>query len=184
MKNIIILIFACILSSTGISQGKYFTRSGKITFHSSTPMENIEARNKTVVSIFDTKTGQIEFAVTMKSFQFEKALMQEHFNENYVESSKYPKATFKGKITNIAELNLSKDGVYTVTIEGDLTIHGKTQKIKTDGSMTVKGESVNGKANLTIKPESYDIKIPGAVKDNIAKEIKVDVDMNYTPFKR
>jgi len=95
MKRIV-LVSALLMLVSGLHAQKYFTRSGQISFFSSTSMEDIEAHNKTVTAIFDSQSGAIQFSVTMKSFQFEKALMQEHFNENYVESGKFPKATFKG----------------------------------------------------------------------------------------
>src|SRR5690606_29851446 len=103
---------------------KYLTRSGKVTFFSSTPLEAIEAFNNEAASVMDAKTGDIVFQVPIRSFKFENALMQEHFNENYLESSKYPKAEFKGKITDINKVNFSKDGTYNVTSKGNLTIHG------------------------------------------------------------
>src|SRR5690349_23750589 len=97
------LVFAIILfvGSTFVhAQDKFFTKSGQVTFSSKTSLENIEAHNKSVTCVLDVKTGNLQFAVLMKGFEFEKALMQEHFNENYVESHKYPKAEFKGQIVN------------------------------------------------------------------------------------
>src|SRR4051812_8786294 len=94
------------------AQDKYFTRSGKVSFFSKTDMENIEAVNTKGTSTLDTKTGQLEFAVLMKAFEFEKELMMEHFNENYVESDKFPKSVFKGTIDDISSVNFQKDGIY------------------------------------------------------------------------
>lgn len=184
MKNLFILSILVLTSISAFSQSKYFTRNGKISFYSSTPVEDIEAHNNTVTSIFDAESGKMEFAVTMKSFQFEKALMQEHFNENYVESSTYPKSTFKGMITNLSDIDFKKDGTYTAKIQGKLSIHGKTQEVTTDGTFTVKGNEVTGLAKFNVTPEDYSIKIPGVVRDKIAKEISIDVNMLYKPFKR
>src|SRR5205823_7354571 len=106
------------------AQDKFFTKSGKIAFFSSASLEDIEAHNKTSSVLLDSKTGIIQFSVLMKSFEFEKALMQEHFNSDYVESDKYPKAEFKGTITNNASINYNKDGTYPAKIKGLLTLHG------------------------------------------------------------
>lgn len=177
MKRILML---CLLigSFSPLFSQQYFTRTGEISFYSSTPVEDIEAHNKTVTAIFDSKTGKIQFSVAMKSFKFEKALMEEHFNENYVESDQFPKATFSGLIQNIAEVNCKKDGIYDIRVSGDLTIHGVTQKVDATGSLTVKGENIIGKSVIVIKPEDYKIEIPGVVRDKIAKEVKVDINLN------
>jgi YceI-like domain. len=116
MKKQFLLAFVALtgfLSAT--AQDKYFTKSGKISFYSKSSLENIEAHNKSVTCVLDTKTGNLQFAILMKGFEFEKALMQEHFNENYVESHKFPKADFKGQVTNNAMINYAKDGSYPVT---------------------------------------------------------------------
>lgn len=182
MKNILLLITIILLSLGAFSQ-RYFTRSGAIVFYSSTPVEDIEAVNKTVASVFDAKSGNIEFAVTLKSFVFEKALMQEHFNENYVESDTYPKATFKGDIENMTDLNLSKDGDYPVKISGKLTMHGITRDVTADGIFAVHGDKVIGTSNFMINPEDYDIKIPSVVRNKIAEQIEIRVKMNYELMK-
>src|SRR5688572_18821627 len=145
MKKILqptILLLVLVIGNTAFAQ-KYFTKSGSVNFFSKTPMENIDATNKKATCVIDSKTGQIEIALLMKAFEFEKALMQEHFNENYVESDKYPKATFKGNITNIASVNFTKDGSYPVDITGKLTMHGVTKDMKTKGSIIVKNGKIN-----------------------------------------
>src|ERR1044071_3294377 len=111
MKKIIIL-FLVAAALHGSAQPKYFTRNGTVAFNASSPLENIEATNNKASSVFIPSTGQIEFSVLMKAFFFERALMQEHFNENYVESDQYPKAVFKGTVADAAALNLAKDGEY------------------------------------------------------------------------
>src|SRR5690606_30611649 len=99
--------------------------------------ENIDAVNNEATSIMNIKTGEVAFAVLVKSFRFQKALMEEHFNENYMESDKFPKATFSGKVLNMETIDLTKNGSYPIEISGDLTIHGVTQNIKTNGVLTV-----------------------------------------------
>lgn len=177
----LLLITALLASPLALrAQDRFATRTGHITFHSSTPMENIEADNHKVSSVFDINTSAIEFAVLIKAFTFDKALMQEHFNENYMESNTYPKATFKGKVTGLPEGAAAKPGTYSVAATGDLTIHGVTKPVTVPGTITV---NADGTLKLTtkfnVKPEDHGIKIPGMVRDNIAKEIEVTVAMDY-----
>ena len=131
MQKQIFLLVMCLISVSGFTQNRYFTKSGNIVFNAGTMLEDIEAATNTSSSVFDANTGQIEFAVLIKGFEFKRALMQEHFNENYLESDKYPKSIFKGRITNIEEVNFQKDGTYPVTVNGSLEIHGVTKQIET-----------------------------------------------------
>jgi polyisoprenoid-binding protein YceI len=166
-----------------IAQEKYFTKTGHIDFYSEAPLENITANNENVAAFIDVPSGEVQFAVLMKSFQFEKALMQEHFNENYVESHKYPKATFKGKIEDYDQNMLTSSGNHTVNVSGNLTIHGVTKKISTAVKLiTNGGDNVKGTTSFIVKPEDFDIKIPKAVRENIAKEIEVNVSVNLQPL--
>lgn len=179
MKKLIyfLLVFAAAgLSSEAFSQ-KYFTKTGNINFFSKTPMENIDATNKKATCVLDSKTGQIEIALLMKAFEFEKALMQEHFNENYVESDKYPKSTFKGNITNISTVNFTKDGSYPVDIVGKLTMHGVSKDLKTKGSIFVKSGKVNATTEFPVLLADYNIEIPSVVEDKIQKSIKISATL-------
>jgi len=178
MKQITILSLLIILSIGNAQAQKYITKTGHIRFFSATPVEDIEAHNRQVNSALDHQTGEFVFKVLMKSFQFEKALMQEHFNENYVESDKFPNATFSGKVLNIKEINFSKNGTYPTTIEGDLTIKGVTKKVTEKGTFEVKEGKVNGKSTFNILLADYNIKIPNTVANNISKTIQIDVDVN------
>ncbi|QHL86945.1 YceI family protein [Nibribacter ruber] len=164
------------------AQGKYMTRTGYISFFSKAPLEDIEAHNRQVVSILDTKTGELVFSVPMKAFQFKKALMQEHFNENYVESDKYPKATFKGKILNLQEIDFGQDRLYNLQLEGVLTIHGVERLLKTNATLDVKGRQLQGRANFSVTPQEFNIEIPALVREHIAKRIDISVQMLYAPF--
>jgi polyisoprenoid-binding protein YceI len=179
MKKIvqpIILLLVLVIGNAAFAQ-KYFTKSGSVNFFSKTPMENIDATNKKATCVIDSKTGQIEIALLMKAFEFEKALMQEHFNENYVESDKYPKATFKGNITNIASVNFTKDGSYPVDITGKLTMHGVTKDIKTKGSIAVKNGKINATTEFSVLLTDYYIEIPAVVEDKIQKSIKISATL-------
>jgi polyisoprenoid-binding protein YceI len=167
-----------------VAQNKFFTRTGHISFYSKTPLEDIQASNRQAASIIDFSTGDIVFSVLMKSFEFPKALMQEHFNESYVESDKYPKSTFKGKITNVQTVNVQKNGSYTVEVEGELMIHGVSRPLKTTGTLEVKDLKIHGKSTFTVAVADYNIQIPRLVRDNIAKHIDIQIDMVYEPFKQ
>ena len=180
--NKLILILGLILFTVSANSQRYITKNGHIKFYSETPVETIEAHNQQVNAALDTETGDFVFKVLMKSFEFEKALMQEHFNENYVESDKFPNATFKGKVVNLDEIDFSKDGEYITTIEGALSIHGVTKKIREKGKFMVKGDKVAGSAVFIVKPADYDIKIPKTVINNIAEDIEVSVDIELNAF--
>lgn len=180
--GILLLIITAFFASA--SAQKYITKTGKISFYSDGPLEKIEAHNSQVNSALDTESGVIVFKVLMKSFIFEKALMQEHFNENYVESDKFPNATLKGKVSNAREIDFSKNGDYNATIEGDLTIHGITQKVKEKGVFTVSDNGIHGTSKFMIKLADYDISIPGAVTGKIAEEIEITVDVDLAPLNK
>ncbi|MBL7753182.1 MAG: YceI family protein [Chitinophagaceae bacterium] len=174
MKEIVFTLLAFV-SFQAMGQ-KYMTKTGTIDFNSKAPLETIEGKNKAVACLLDTKTGALDFVVQIKSFVFDKQLLQEHFNENYMESDKFPKATFKGVISNLAAINFSKDGEYKAEAKGKLTIHGITRDVTYQGKVIVR----NGKLMLTslfnLLLADYNISIPSAVKDKIAKEVKVNVN--------
>lgn len=146
-------------------------------------MEDIEGDNHQVASILDIATGDLSFSMLIKSFEFKRALMQEHFNENYLESDKLPKSAFKGKITNLANINFKKDGSYAVSVTGELTIHGVTKTITTSGTIDVKGEEISAKAKFEVIPQDYGIAIPSVVAEKIAKQIDITLEASYSPFK-
>lgn len=158
---------------------KYYSKTGDISFSSKTPMEDIEAESHTASTVFDLESGKIQWAVLIKSFEFEKALMQEHFNENYMESNTYPKAKFSGIIENSDELDFSKDGTIDVVVNGQLSIHGKTNDVKTNATFTVKDGKVMGQSQLKLAVADYGIEIPSVVRDNIAKEITIMIQAQY-----
>lgn len=178
MKKPLSLIIIILLSISLAKAQKYTTKSGTIHFSSETPMEKIEAVNRQVNSALDVATGNFVFKVLIRGFEFEKALMQEHFNENYMESETYPNSTFVGKVINMKDVNLAKDGKYKVVVEGDLTMHGITKKINTNGTFEVKAGKITGTATFNVAPKDFNIKIPQAVIKNIAETIQVDVKIN------
>jgi len=181
MKKAGLIVVVICMSLLAQSQ-KIYTKSGKISFFSSTPAENISAVNKSVVCLLDKSTGDIQFAVLMKGFEFKKAKMQEDFNKDYVESTKFPKSEFKGKITNNSSVNYATDGTYSVTVQGKLTLHGVTKDIQTPGTIIVKDGKVQATATFNVTLADYNIKIPAVYGDMIAKTIKITVDCSLNPL--
>jgi YceI-like domain len=181
MKIITIIAFAFLYSTGAIAQTKLFTKTASISFFSKTNVENIKAINNKVLAVWEIATGKIEFSVLMKGFEFDKALMQEHFNESYVESDKYPKATFKGVIENASTIAFTTDKSYTVKVNGALTMHGVTKQISTPVAIKIKNAVVSASANFPILLADYNIKIPKLVADNINKAI--DISINIPNFK-
>jgi hypothetical protein len=163
------------------SAQKYISKTGHIWFYSHTPMEEIEGHNRQVASILDPATGDIIFSLLQKSFEFKVKLLEEHYNENYLESDKYPKATFKGKITNLDKIDFKKDGIYTAEATGDLTLHGVTKTVTNTGTIEVKNGVVTAKSKYMIIPQDYKIEIPALVAEKIAKEVEVNIDVTYSP---
>lgn len=181
MKSIITLFCICFCLTTANSQDRYFTKSGSINFFSKAPLEDITADNNQVLSIIDASTAKMAISILMKSFLFDKALMQEHFNENYVESDKYPKATFKGEILDFKALS---ENPKDFKVKGVLNIHGVSKDIVVIASMKKINNSITANGNFIINLEDFDVEIPAVVAKNIAKNIKVTFNFKHTPFKK
>ncbi len=178
-KYWIIIVFAVGFCINGYTQ-TYVTKNGMIRFYSDAPLEKIEAINRQVNTALLVPTGDFFFKVLIKSFNFEKAMMQEHFNENYLESDKYPEATFLGKITNIKDINFTKEGTYPAIVDGKLTIHGQTQPVRQNGTIEIKNGNVTAKAKFNILLADYNISIPNTVMDKISKSIGITVEVMMT----
>ncbi len=178
-SRILWLALGLTMALPSIAQNKYFTKTGHIDFFSHTAVEDIKAVNDQVTSFLDIATGELVFSVLSRSFQFPKPLMQEHFNENYMESEKFPKSSFIGKIVDLKTVDFTKEGKYPVKVTGKLTIHGVTRDIEANGEMLVGKDKVDASSVFNVKPEDYEIKIPSVVKANFAESMKVTVQMNY-----
>jgi hypothetical protein len=152
----------------------------KISFFSSTPIEDITALHSTSTSFI--ANDSIKFSLSNTGFVFKSPLMQEHFNENYMESAKYPKSTFRGKINE--KTDLSKDGVYKVTCTGVMFMHGVEKVITMPGTFTVKAGDVNLVSSFKVKLDDYKIARPKVVMEKIAEELDVKINANYAPYKK
>ncbi|MEO8112363.1 MAG: YceI family protein [Ginsengibacter sp.] len=179
MKKISLLsliLFICISQSFAQT---YFTKNGRISFFSKTSLENISADNNQVISVFNTATGSLAFSLLNSAFHFPKAKMEDDFNENYMESGKYPKSTFKGIVTDVGTINLLKDGSYNVNVQGDLTIHGITKNISTPGTIVIKDGKISAIASFKVLLKDYSIKVPTIVTNKIAESIEITISCNY-----
>lgn len=181
MKNLIITLFLTTISISAFSQTKLSTSSGHIKFFSSTPAEDIEANNFKVSSVIKPEMESIVFSVPMQSFEFEKALMQKHYNsKKFLDTKSFPKSKFKGTITNISEIDFDKDGTYEAIVKGYLTIHGVTKEITEKFTITVKDNTITGMTEFNIVLADYGIIFKsGKPSTNISKTVKVTANLNY-----
>lgn len=186
-RYLFLFVMAVISASQAqlMAQSKWETRTGKVFFQSKTPIEEIYSENNQVASILkeDGEKVVLAFQVFMRSFKFEKALMEEHFNEKYVHSEKYPSAKFLGQIED--NINLKKPGIHkNIKIKGNMTFHGVTKPLTIMADLEVMDNNeVKGFSSFKIIPEEYAVEIPKLVKDKIAKDIAVTVDVLYKPTK-
>jgi len=162
-------------------QDIYVSKNARISLYSSAPIEDIKAATSSGGSVYNLSTGELDFSVNIKSFTFEKELMQEHFNSDYMESDKFPKATFKGTIQE--HVDITKDGIYPITVNGDLTVHGVTQKRIIPGTISVKSGVISMSSEFIVKCADHHITIPSIVFHNIAESIKMNVSATYIPYK-
>jgi polyisoprenoid-binding protein YceI len=181
MKTLSTVLFCLLFLNISNAQDRFLTKNGAITFFSSAPMEDIKAENNQVLSIIDATSGKMAISILMKSFMFEKALMQEHFNENYVESDKFPKATFKGAILDFTNL---KETISKVEVKGIMNIHGKSKEITLSATMTKTPKAILLEGDFDLKVADFDIKIPTVVAKNIAKTIKVSFKLNHKTYQK
>jgi YceI-like protein len=177
MKKIIVLLFLFV-GILNVSAQKYATKTGSLKFEATVDtFEEVAAENKNTSAILESATGDIAVLTLMKGFRFKVALMEEHFNENYVESDKFPKATFKGKAEDFDVTKLSATAK-TFKISGDLTLHGKTKKIIANAKISKSGDKITVTGNFDVKPEDFDIEIPKIVSKKISDKIKVSFNLS------
>lgn len=183
MKKFFLVGFVGLCSLTISAQQKFFTKTGSISFYSNAPLEKIEAHNKQVACILNTQTQELGFKVLIKSFEFKQALMQEHFNENYMESDKFPNANFEGKITS-SGVNYTKDGSYPVEVAGKLTIHGVTKDVKSKGTLVVKSGGSNLELSSTFAVLLKDYNIKNDKLESISENVEIVVKASLTELKK
>lgn len=174
------LLTAILLIASWMIQAQIvISHDARLSFFSEAPIENIKAESNTGASALNLATKSIYFKVAMRSFEFKKSLMQEHFNENYMESSKYPFAEFNGKIKE--QIDLTRDGTYPVTVQGDLNIHGVMKNYIVKAELNVKGGEITANSTFPVKLADHKIEIPRLVIMNIAEVVQVTVSALYKP---
>ncbi|MCW3462873.1 YceI family protein [Chitinophaga nivalis] len=177
MKYLLFFVGACLLASQALAQDIYSCRKVHLSFFSEAPLENIEAKTDQGVSAINIKTKVVYFKVPVTSFRFKKKLMEEHFNDNYLESEKYPFAEFKGNIQDAADFR--NDGTYPVTVTGTLNIHGVDKNYTEKGTLVVKGNTLNVNATFNVRVADHRIKIPSLVVKNVAEVVAITVQAAY-----
>ncbi|MFI5218047.1 MAG: YceI family protein [Bacteroidia bacterium] len=177
MKNLCFVFLFLFVSVSVKSQSIYLCRTGEITFFSKAALEDIDAKSESLNSVLNIANNEIVFFVPMRSFKFKKAMMQEHFNEKYVESDKYPNATYKGKINTA--IDYSKDGEYEITATGTFVVHG-VEKQRTDkGRLIIKDGTISIQSEFIVALKDHNIKIPKLLTENIAETVKINFSINY-----
>lgn len=185
MKTIkTIFTLALLISSVTLqAQDRYLTRTGDIKFFSHAPLEDIEAHTNKALCIVDLSKGQVAVDMLIKSFEFEKKLMQEHFNENYMESDKHPKSTFQGTFEVPEGLKGMTDGTYEVDVTGDISVHGISKPLSTVATLSVAGGKLSGGLVFKVKVADHNIKIPKVVVRNISEEVEVTATFDFELYK-
>lgn len=190
LKKCVVFVFG-LFTFMGLTnaqaQNRYFSQNATINFDAEGTLddfEEIRAKNTQGSFVYDAATGAFEWQVSIKDFVFANKLMQQHFNENYMETEKYPKASFKGKIEDFKTLNLSKDGNYTASVKGVMTLHGVNKEISTKGEFEVKNGKISSKSNFVIALADYNIKVPTLMMMKIAEVVKVQVSTDWQVLKK
>lgn len=180
MKRILLFLFLGIGLNVQ-AQDTLSTNNAIINFDATSAgsPEKIEAISKQVKSKLVVKTGDFVFAIQMQSFEFEKSLMKDHFNENYVESTKYPRATFKGVIQDVAKVNFTKDGKYPVVVKGTMDMHGVKKEVTANGTLTIAGDKVIASSSFKLLLSDFNIEVPPVVGDKIAKQSTIIMNATY-----
>ncbi len=186
MKKILqILLLTALMAPLSAAFGQlYYTTAGHIRFFSSAPLEDIEAHNRSVSSFIDLKSGKVVAKVPIRKFDFPNDLMEEHFNERFLHSDRYPNAEFRGKLVNRADIDPQASTPQKAVIEGQLTIHGVTKPYRIQGTLQREGDGYRARARFKVRLADHHIEIPAIVSQKIAEEVDVFVDFHYKPFKK
>ena len=182
MNKLLLLVAFSLIFLNGGAQNLFITKDAKINFNSSTPVEDIVAESNQATTIIDIGSNVVKFSVLTTSFKFRRALMEEHFNENYMESAKFPKASFNGKI--VSPIDWKSEKPVMVDIKGVLTMHGVSSDVNLKAQITPGKSKIIASAEIKVTPEAFNIPIPSAVRDKIAKEVTIKIDAIYAPYQQ
>jgi hypothetical protein len=181
MKYISMILLAWMSTTNQAIQDSYACKNARISLYSSAPIEDIKAVSTAGASVYNASTDELDFSVPIRSFQFDKSLMQEHFNSDYMESDKFPRATFKGKVQE--HVDATKDGTYPVKVSGALSVHGITQNRTIPGTISVKTGVISMTSEFIVKCTDHHIDIPQIVFHHIAESIQINVSATYSSYK-
>ena len=182
MKKYLLLFLFFLTSEKNYAQAIYISENGEVTFYSYAIIEDIKATSKQVNGIINTATGEFAFIIPIRSFRFAKSLMQEHFNEKFMESDKYPQATFKGKINE--KIDFTKDAKLKLTATGKMNIHGVEKDVTENGEINISGNEIVLTTDFNVAIDEFNIKKPQLLFNNIADTINVKLKASYIPYKK
>jgi len=170
------IIFICIFTcKKAKAQNKYFTKTGKIEFVA-VKDRGVNAISRSCTVVLNAATGEFQFSVLVKSFEFKKAYMQEKFNNQILETDQFPKAEFKGSIENPYSVNYQKDGIYQVQVKGLMTLHGVTRDISVKGTLSVSKGLITASSTFNISIDNYNISNPGIGDGNISITVECQLE--------
>ena len=167
------------LMLTRINAQLYYTKNAGISFFSRTALQDIKADNNQAISVLNIETGAIQVSLLTNAFHFPKAKMEEDFNEDYIESAKYPKSTFKGIITDISKIDVAKNARYVLQVTGDLMIHGVTKNMTVPATISIKNGNISATASFNVLVKDYNIRIPTIVENKVAENIQITINCDY-----
>lgn len=177
MRRLFLVVILILVKYHALYPQRYVADKGMVDFYSQATLEDIKAENRKVQSLFNASTGEIAFRIGIRDFQFQKKLMQEHFNEKYMESDKYPDGTFAGILDGFSS---GATGWQYVTARGDLKIHGVVRKVEIPGTVRiVDDDNIQMRSEFIVKLEDYGVAIPQILWQNIAEQVKVTIELNY-----
>ncbi|MBS1979189.1 MAG: YceI family protein [Bacteroidetes bacterium] len=166
------------------AQPVYMSKSGTISFFAGTAVEDIDATNEKALSFFNTETGEVVISIPNKEFHFRRSLMEEHFNENYMETGKYPKSEFKGKVNDIKSINFAGAGPFQLSVTGQLNIHGVSKERTIDVTLRKDGNRFISEAKFKVLLEDHKIDRPKILWEKIAESVEVNTNLVYEPYKK
>ncbi len=183
MKKLSLIATLILLTIVQSKAQNYLTKTGYVSFFSSTPVEDIKAQNYKVTSRINTESGDVVFSIPIQSFEFEKALMQKHFNEEmFMDSKTYPKAKFKGSIVNIDAIDLSKNGTYEVDVKGQMSIRGtEKEDFLVKATLVVTSGKIEAYSKFNVRVADFGVEMPAKKKENLAEFVEVELKLNYDP---
>ena len=179
MSKVLALFILLTLMHTRINAQLYYTKNAAISFFSRTSLQDIKADNNQAISVLNIQSGSIQVSLLNSAFHFPKAKMEEDFNEDYIESAKYPKSTFKGTIADISKIDFGKNGSYSVNVNGDLMIHGVTKSITVPASIIIKNGNLSATTSFNVLVKDYNIRIPTIVENKVAENIQITINCDY-----